>query len=150
MPEIFDACRKTLDIRGDDGTGWSLGWKINFYARLNDGNRALKLLKRQLKPIKSRKRSDFNYGDGGGTYPNLFDAHPPFQIDGNFALANGIIEMLARSDGKTVKLLHALPEEWTDGKVTGLRVKGNAVLSFEWHNSKLTGYTIEGNNLEVI
>ena len=150
MPEIFDACRKTLDIRGDDGTGWSLGWKINFYARLNDGNRALKLLKRQLKPIKSRKRSDFNYGDGGGTYPNLFDAHPPFQIDGNFALANGIIEMLARSDGKTVKLLPALPEEWTDGKVTGLRVKGNAVLSFEWHNSKLTGYTIEGNSLEVI
>lgn len=149
-PDIFNACKKTIELRGDDGTGWSLAWKINFNARLKDGNRALKLIKMQLKPVKSHKNSAINYGGGGGTYSNLFDAHPPFQIDGNFGLASGINEMLLQSDGENIYLLPALPDEWQDGKVNGMGVKGNVTADFEWHNGKITKYSLHGENKDKL
>lgn len=149
MPEIFNACKKTLEIRGDDGTGWSLAWKINFYARLKNGEKALKLLNRQLKPVISRKKSYYNYGGGGGTYPNLFDAHPPFQIDGNFGAASGINEMLVQSDGKNIYLLPALPKAWDSGCVKGISVKGNATIDFSWENGKIKEYKLHTNNNDL-
>ncbi len=151
-PELFDACKKTLEIRGDAGTGWSLAWKINFHARLRNAQKAYDLLNLQLSPVKSRRKSGFNYGDGGGTYPNLFDAHPPFQIDGNFGAASGINEMLVQSDGESIYLLPALPSEWKDGSVKGFRVKGNAKIDFSWKDGKITDYKLHSENekLKVI
>lgn len=151
-PELFDACKKTLEIRGDAGTGWSLAWKINFHARLRNAQKAYDLLNLQLSPVKSRRKSDFNYGDGGGTYPNLFDAHPPFQIDGNFGAASGINEMLVQSDGESIYLLPALPSEWKEGSVKGFRVKGNAKIDFSWKDGRITDYKLHSENekLKVI
>lgn len=145
MPDITEACRKSLEARGDDGTGWSLAWKINLWARLKDGNRALKLLNMQLNPVRSHKKSSLNYGGGGGTYPNMFDAHPPFQIDGNFGSASGINEMLLQSDSENIYLLPALPDCWSDGFVKGLREKGNITVDITWHNKKVTDYKIHGD-----
>lgn len=148
-PELFEACKKTLEIRGDAGTGWSLAWKINFHARLRNADKAYELLNMQLNPVRSRKKSSFNYGDGGGTYPNLFDAHPPFQIDGNFGAASGINEMLVQSDGKSVYLLPALPKQWKNGSVKGFRVKGNAKIDFSWKDGKVTEYELHTDNKEL-
>ncbi|MBQ6020050.1 MAG: glycoside hydrolase N-terminal domain-containing protein, partial [Clostridia bacterium] len=140
-PELAAAAIKTLEARGDDGTGWSLGWKINFWARLYDGDHALKLLDMQLRPVvgayhKIKKR--------GGTYPNLFDAHPPFQIDGNFGATSGIVEMLMQSDGDTIRILPALPDRWKSGEVKGLRAKGGAKVDIKWKDGKLVDCKITG------
>lgn len=132
-PELAKACRKTLSRRGDGGTGWSLGWKINFAARLGDGNHALEFLKKQLNYIDT---DECNFGRGG-TYANLFDAHPPFQIDGNFGAVSGILEMLADIRGGEVKLLPALPDEWKNGRIRGLRLRNGETIDFEWKDGKV-------------
>jgi alpha-L-fucosidase 2 len=133
-PALADACRKTLELRGDDGTGWSLAWKVCFWARLNDGDRALKILKNQLRLV---RQDDTVYTSGGGTYPNLFDAHPPFQIDGNFGACAGICEMLIRSRPGEIRLLPALPADWPDGRFTGFRAMGDVEVQAEFRNGKL-------------
>lgn len=140
-PELAKACRRTLERRGDNGTGWSLGWKINFWARLMDGDHALKLIELQLRPVKS---VGVNYTKGGGTYENLFDAHPPFQIDGNFGFVSGITEMLMQSYDSKIFILPALPSKWKNGKISGLLAKGSVIVDIEWKNGKAVSYSLEG------
>lgn len=134
-PELADACKKSLLVRGDVGTGWSLAWKVNLWARLLDGNHALAVLKRQLTYVDPKK--PINYVNGGGTYPNLMDAHPPFQIDGNFGVCAGIIEMLMQSKVGKIKLLPALPDEFKNGYIRGIKAKGNVTVSIWWENNRV-------------
>ncbi len=125
-PELAEACKKTLETRGDDGTGWSLAWKSNFWARLGDGNRAMRLIRRQLN-LSGGSAVNMHHG---GSYPNLLCAHPPFQIDGNFGALSGMLEMLVQSDSENVYICPALPDEWKNIEVSGIRAKGNKEVEF--------------------
>jgi alpha-L-fucosidase 2 len=146
-PELFSAARVSMEQRGDPSTGWSMNWKINLWARLLDGDRALKLIRDQISPA-----GGTGFSEAGGTYPNMFDAHPPFQIDGNFGFTSGVAEMLAQSHDGTVHLLPALPHAWPKGEVSGLVMRGGFILDMRWDNNEVVYLKVRsqlGGNLRI-
>ena len=139
-PELAEACKKVLLRRGDQSTGWSMGWRVNLWARLGDGDHALTLVKNQLTYADPKEKRTWK---GGGTYPNLFDAHPPFQIDGNFGVCAGIAQMFLQSVNGKIKMLPALPREFQNGSVCGLKAKGNITVDISFEKGTVKSFTLQ-------
>ncbi|RFS24475.1 glycoside hydrolase family 95 protein [Chitinophaga silvatica] len=147
-PELAEACKKSLNVRGDDGPSWSIAYKQLFWARLHDGNRAFKLFAGLIKPTYN---TDINYGPGGGIYPNMFSAGPPFQIDGNFGGTAAIAEMLLQSHAGFIDILPALPDAWkAGGEIKGLKARGNYLVDFKWKDGIVTNYKISSSNNQKV
>ena len=146
-PALAQAAKNSLIYRGDKSTGWSMGWKVNWWARLLDGNQSYKLIKDQLSPAPEEQQ-----GQNGGTYSNLLDAHPPFQMDGIFGCTSGIAEMLVQSYDGSIFLLPAWPDELPNGEVKGLVTRGGFIIDMSWKNRKLTGLKVSstlGGNCRI-
>jgi alpha-L-fucosidase 2 len=144
-PALAAAAKKTLEVKGDETTGWSKGWRINLWARLKDGDHAYKMYRELLKFVPPDETKE-NYKNAGGTYPNLLDAHPPFQIDGNFGGAAAVAEMLVQSNGDVIELLPALPKAWSSGEVKGLKARGNYEINMTWNAGQVTNLVIKSTN----
>lgn len=147
-PDLAEACKKSLNARGDDGPSWSIAYKQLFWARLHDGNRAYKLFREIMKPT---RKTNINYGAGGGVYPNLLSAGPPFQIDGNFGAGAGIAEMLIQSHEGFIHFIPAIPDAWkAEGAVKGMKARGNITVDFAWKNGVITSYKLTSPNQQKI
>ena len=144
-PELAAAATKTLEIKGDNSTGWSTGWRINLWARLHRADKAYQIYRKLLTYVSPEVYKDSKHRSGG-TYPNLFDAHPPFQIDGNFGGTAGVCEMLMQCDGEIMDLLPALPKEWAAGEIKGIKARGNYEIDLVWNKGKVSKASITSKN----
>ena len=153
-PALQKACEQTLIQKGDETTGWSTGWRINLWARLKNGEKAYQIYRKLLTPVAPEKGDAPNYVSGGGTYPNLMDAHPPFQIDGNFGGTAGVCEMLMQSvydnGHTTIELLPACPTAWSEGQVSGLCARGGYEVCFEWKGGYVRSATVKARKAGTI
>jgi len=145
-PDLAAAAAKTLEIKGDYSTGWSTGWRISLWARLHRADKSYAMIRKLLNYVRPANYNNPKNRPSGGTYPNLFDAHPPFQIDGNFSGTAGFCEMLMQSDGETMDLLPALPKEWPAGEIKGIKARGNYELALTWNNGKVSKAIITAKN----